>query len=162
MQSTKNLSVVLHGIDDLRLEERLIPEPKDNEVLLKMGVVGICKSDVHFWVHGRIGPFILDAPMVTGHEGSGTVVKVGKGVKHLKEGDRVAIEPGVACFRCDYCREGRLNLCKNIAFCSTPPVDGNLARYHAHAADFCFKLPDNISLEEGALLEPLSVLDLSA
>ncbi|KAK4878856.1 hypothetical protein RN001_011362 [Aquatica leii] len=157
MVDTDNLTAVLYGINDLRLEQRPIPEPKDDEVLLKMEVVGICGSDVHYLVHGRIGPFVVEKPMVIGHEAAGTVAKVGKNVKDLKEGDRVAIEPGVGCRKCNYCREGRYNLCRDMAFCATPPFDGNLARYYVHAADFCFKLPDHVSLEEGALLEPLSV-----
>ncbi|KAF5292050.1 hypothetical protein FQR65_LT11316 [Abscondita terminalis] len=157
MQRNENLRAVLHGINDLRLEQTSIPEPNDDEVLLKMGVVGICGSDVHFLVHGRIGSIILETPTVIGHEGSGTVVSVGKNVKHLKPGDRVAIEPGVACFKCDYCREGRYNLCRKMKFCAAPPVHGNLAQYYVHSADFCYKLPENVSLEEGALLEPLSV-----
>ncbi|KAF5303279.1 hypothetical protein FQA39_LY10018 [Lamprigera yunnana] len=157
MTQNDNLTAVLYGINDLRLEQRPIPEPKDDEVLLRMEVVGICGSDVHYLVHGRIGPFIVNSPMVIGHEASGTVEKVGKDVKNLKPGDRVAIEPGVGCRRCEYCRSGSYNLCKEMAFCATPPIDGNLSRYYVHAADFCFKLPDHVSLEEGALLEPLSV-----
>lgn len=152
-----NLTAVLHGINDLRLEQRPIPQPDDDQVLLRMEVVGICGSDVHYLVNGRIGPFIVEKPMVIGHEASGTVVKVGANVKHLKPGDRVAIEPGEGCRRCTYCKEGRYNLCPLMAFCATPPFDGNLTRYYVHAADFCFKLPDHVSLEEGALLEPLSV-----
>ncbi|KAL3276723.1 hypothetical protein HHI36_012092 [Cryptolaemus montrouzieri] len=92
-----------------------------------------------------------------GHEASGQVVKIGKNVKNLKPGDRVAIEPGVPCKNCCYCKEGKYNLCPDIFFCATPPDDGNLCRYYCHAADFCYKLPDNMSYEEGAIMEPLSV-----
>jgi len=152
-----NLSAVLYGINDLRLENTSIEEPGENEVLLEMGCVGICGSDVHYLVNGRIGDFILTTPMIIGHESSGTVAKLGKNVKNLKVGDRVAIEPGVPCRVCTYCKEGRYNLCKDIVFCATPPVHGSLRRFYKHAADFCFKLPDHMSLEEGALLEPLSV-----
>lgn len=83
--------------------------------------------------------------------------RCGKNVKHLQVGDRVAIEPGVPCRLCDYCKQGRYNLCLEMKFCATPPYHGNLCRYYAQDADFCFKLPDNVSLEEGALMEPLSV-----
>lgn len=119
--------------------------------------VGICGSDVHYWTHGAIGDFVVRAPMVLGHESAGIVSEVGEGVNTLKIGDRVAIEPGVPCRRCDYCRTGDYNLCPDMKFCATPPVDGSLARYYTHDSDFCFKLPDHVTLEEGALLEPLSV-----
>jgi len=139
------------------MEQTDVPNPKDDEVLLKMDSVGICGSDVHYWTHGSIGDFIVKAPMVLGHEAAGIVEKCGKNVTHLKPGDRVAIEPGVACRKCDYCKTGKYNLCPEMKFCATPPYHGNLCRYYAQDADFCFKLPDNVSLEEGALMEPLSV-----
>ncbi|XP_059612352.1 sorbitol dehydrogenase-like [Phlebotomus argentipes] len=152
-----NLTAVLHGINDLRLEQKPIPEIKDNEVLLEMDCVGICGSDVHYLVEGRIGHFVVEQPMIMGHEASGVVAKLGKSVKTLKVGDRVAIEPGVACRECQLCKEGRYNLCPEMIFCATPPCHGNLTRFYAHAADFCFKLPEHVTMEEGALLEPLSV-----
>lgn len=122
-----------------------------------MAAVGICGSDVHYLTHGRIGEFIVKEPMIIGHEAAGTVVTCGKDVTSLKVGDRVAIEPGVPCRKCVDCKRGEYNLCKDVVFCATPPVHGNLARYYCHPADFCWKLPENVSLEEGALLEPLSV-----
>ena len=109
------------------------------EVLLSMKSVGICGSDVHFWRAGRIGNFVVESPMVLGHEASGLVVAVGEGVKNLKLGDRVAIEPGVPCRFCSFCKDGRYNLCPDVRFCATPPVDGCLARFYSHAADFCYK-----------------------
>lgn len=152
-----NLTAILYGINDIRLEQTPIEEPDQDEVLLQMGCVGICGSDVHYLVHGRIGNFVVNKPMIIGHEAAGVVVKLGKNVKHLKVGDRVAIEPGVSCRTCTFCKTGRYNLCKDMVFCATPPVHGNLRRFYKHAADFCFKLPDHVSLAEGALLEPLSV-----
>lgn len=152
-----NLTAVLYGIEDMRLEQRPIPEISDNEVLLAMDCVGICGSDVHYLVNGRIGDFIVTKPMIIGHEAAGVVAKVGAKVKHLKVGDRCAIEPGVPCYVCDFCKGGSYNLCPEMKFCATPPYDGNLTRYYKHAADFCFKLPDHVTMEEGALLEPLSV-----
>ncbi|KAJ3664996.1 hypothetical protein Zmor_000521 [Zophobas morio] len=168
-----NLSAVLCGINDLRLEQRPVPKPRDHrkylspnkpsqctptlEVLLQMESVGICGSDVHFLVHGKIGPFVVTDPMIIGHEASGTVVEIGKKVKTLKPGDRVAIEPGVGCRMCSYCKEGRYHLCPDMAFCATPPIDGNLSRFFAHDEDFCFKLPDHLTYDEGALMEPLAV-----
>jgi len=152
-----NLSAVLYKKGDLRLENRPIPEPKDDEVQLRMAAVGICGSDVHFLVRGCIGDFVVKKPMVLGHEASGVVSKLGKNVTTLKVGDRVSIEPGVPCRYCENCKIGRYNLCAKVVFCATPPDHGNLSRYFCQAADFCFKLPDHVSLEEGALLEPLSV-----
>ncbi|CAG9769218.1 unnamed protein product [Ceutorhynchus assimilis] len=157
MASNDNLTAVLYGINDIRLEQRPIPVPKDDQVLLQMEVVGICGSDVHYLVNGQIGPFVVKDPMVIGHEASGTVVKCGKNVKSLKPGDKVAIEPGVPCRICAYCKSGDYHLCPDIFFCATPPDDGNLTRYYVHAADFCHKLPSNMDLEDGALMEPLSV-----
>ncbi|KAH3725259.1 hypothetical protein DPMN_051094 [Dreissena polymorpha] len=123
-----------------------------------MQKVGICGSDVHYWHEGRIGDrFVVTAPMLLGHECSGVVSKLGEGVTHLKVGDRVAIEPHGVCRTCDACKIGRYNLCPNVFFLATPPDSGALARYHVHGADFVFKLPDNVSFEEGALIEPLSV-----
>lgn len=122
-----------------------------------MDCVGICGSDVHYLVNGRIGDFIVKQPMVIGHEASGIVAKLGANVKNLKVGDRVAIEPGYGCRVCEFCKCGQYNLCADMIFCATPPVDGNLARYYTHPADFCYKLPPHVTMEEGALLEPLSV-----
>lgn len=155
--SNSNLTAVLKCKGDLRLENRPVPEPSANEVLIAIHTVGICGSDVHYWKNGCIGDFIVKEPMVLGHESSGIIAKVGTGVKNLKPGDRVCIEPGVPCRICEMCKIGRYNLCPDIKFCATPPIDGSLCQYYTHAADFCYKLPDNISLEEGALMEPLSV-----
>uniref|UniRef100_A0A8C7ZT97 Sorbitol dehydrogenase n=1 Tax=Oryzias sinensis TaxID=183150 RepID=A0A8C7ZT97_9TELE len=153
----ENLSVVLHSKGDLRLENRPVPEPGPNDVLLQMHSVGICGSDVHYWQHGRIGDFVLTKPMVLGHEAAGTVVRIGSQVKHLKVGDRVAIEPGVPREMDEFFKSGRYNLSPTIFFCATPPDDGNLCQYYTHSANFCYKLPDNVTFEEGALIEPLSV-----
>lgn len=114
------------------------------------------RSDVHYWQRGRIGDFILDSPIVLGHESAGTVVRVGKAVKHLKEGDNVAIEPGVPCRHCSYCRSGSYNLCPDTVFAATPPHNGTLSRYFKTAGDFCYLLPEHLSLEDGALCEPVA------
>jgi len=157
MPGSGNLSAVLYAKGDLRLEDRPVPKPGHGEVQIAVHSVGICGSDVHYLTHGEIGDFVVKAPMLLGHESSGTVTLLGDEVTNLKVGDRVALEPGVPCRLCDFCKTGRYNLCPDIKFLATPPVDGDLARYHVHAADFCFKLPDHVSFEEGALLEPLSV-----
>jgi len=151
------LTAILYKTDDLRMEDLPIPQPGPGQVQLEMQEVGICGSDVHYWTHGAIGDFVVRKPMILGHEAAAVVSKLGEGVTTLKVGDRVAIEPGVPCRLCNYCKMGRYNLCLDMKFCATPPYDGNLARYYVHDADFCFKLPDHVSFEEGALLEPLSV-----
>ena len=153
----RNQAAVLHGVDDLRLDERPIPVPAAGELLIAVGVVGICGSDVHYLKCGRIGPFIVNAPMVLGHESGGTVVEVGAGVTAFQVGDRVAIEPGVPCRTCAFCKCGRYNLCADVRFLATPPIDGSMAGFMVHAADFCYRLPDHVQLEEAAMLEPLSV-----
>ncbi|KAG9514435.1 GroES-like protein, partial [Aureobasidium melanogenum] len=107
------------------------------------------------WQRGRIGDFVLRSPIVLGHESSGTVVEVGGAVKILKQGDRVAIEPG--CRRCDYCRGGEYNLCNDTIFAATPPWDGTLAKFYTVASDYCYKIPDSMSMEEAAMVEPTSV-----
>ncbi len=109
------------------------------------------------WQRGRIGSYILNGPMVLGHESSGTVVQVGRDVSSLRPGDKVAMEPGVPCRRCDHCRSGTYHLCGQMVFAATPPYDGTLAKYYINAADFCYKVPDSMNLEEAAMVEPLSV-----
>ncbi len=155
--SVPNLAAVLHRAGDLRLEERPLPQPGPGEVLIAVRAVGICGSDVHYWEHGRIGRYVVRTPLVLGHEPAGVVEEVGPEVEGLAPGDRVAVEPGVPCQMCAYCRSGRYNLCPDVRFMATPPVDGALARYVIHPADFCYKLPEHVSFDEGAMLEPLSV-----
>jgi L-iditol 2-dehydrogenase len=153
----KTTACVLHAVNDIRLEERATPKPGPNEVLIAVRSVGICGSDVHYWTHGRIGPFILNAPMVLGHESSGEVVAVGEKVTTLKAGDRITMEPGVPCRMCTHCKTGRYNMCPDVVFMATPPYDGSLSNYIVWPFDFCFKLPDHVSFDEGAMCEPLSV-----
>lgn len=148
---------VMNGIGKMGYVEREIPQPADNEVLVKLEYVGICGSDMHYYETGRIGDYIVEPPFVLGHEPGGVVVEVGKDVKHLKVGDRVALEPGKTCGHCEFCREGKYNLCPDVIFFATPPVDGVFQEYVAHEADLCFKLPENVSTMEGALIEPLAV-----
>ena len=148
---------VMNGIGRMGYTKRPIPVPNADEVLVKLEYVGICGSDMHYYESGRIGDYIVEPPFVLGHEPGGVVTEVGKDVTHLKIGDRVALEPGKTCGKCRYCQEGRYNLCPNVIFFATPPVDGVFQEYVAHAADLCFKLPDNVSTLEGALIEPLAV-----
>lgn len=148
---------VMNGIGKMGFEERAIPTARDNEVLVKLEYVGICGSDLHYYETGAIGDYVVKPPFVLGHEPGGTVVEVGKNVTHLKVGDRVALEPGKTCGHCEFCKTGRYNLCPDVVFFATPPVDGVFQEYVAHEADLCFKLPDNVSTMEGALIEPLAV-----
>ncbi|KAL1885442.1 hypothetical protein Plec18167_000936 [Paecilomyces lecythidis] len=151
-------SFVLRAVKDVVLEDRAIPELKDPwDVRVHVAETGICGSDVHYWQRGRIGDFILSSPIVLGHESSGTVVAVGPAVKNLNVGDRVAIEPGVPCRHCDYCRGGSYNLCPDTVFAATPPHDGTLSKYYITQADYCYPLPAHMNLEEGALVEPVAV-----
>jgi len=156
--SIDNQSAVLHNIDDLRIEQWPMPDkPGSNEVLLRTHCVGICGSDVHYWKHGRIANFILDDPIILGHETCAEVVAVGPDVTNFKPGDRVCTEPAVPCRLCGYCKEGLYNLCLDVWCHATPPRSGTLTKYFLHPADFTYKLPDNVSNEEGAMIEPLTV-----
>lgn len=148
---------VMNGIGKMGYTERPIPVPGDDEVLVKLEYVGICGSDMHYYETGRIGDYVVEPPFVLGHEPGGVVVETGKNVTHLKIGDRVALEPGITCGKCKFCREGNYNLCPDVVFFATPPIDGVFQEYVAHKADLCFKLPENVSTLEGALIEPLAV-----
>ena len=156
MEGTMKVAV-MNGIGKMGYVQRSIPIPADNEVLVKLEYVGICGSDMHYYETGRIGDYIVEPPFVLGHEPGGTVVEVGKDVRHLKVGDRVALEPGKTCGHCEFCRKGKYNLCPDVVFFATPPVDGVFQEYVAHEAALCFKLPDNVDTMEGALIEPLAV-----
>lgn len=148
---------VMTGIGKMGWEEREIPKPADDEVLVKIEYVGVCGSDLHYYETGAIGDFVVKPPFVLGHEAAGTVVETGKAVTHLKVGDRVAMEPGKTCGHCEFCRKGLYNLCPDVIFFATPPVDGVFQEYAAHEAALCFKLPDHVDTMQGALIEPLAV-----
>jgi L-iditol 2-dehydrogenase len=152
-----NRAAVLTRPGEIALEERPVPEPGPREVLVEIAAVGVCGSDVHWYEHGRIGSLVADAPLVLGHESMGRVVGTGAGATRHAVGDRVTIEPGVPCGRCRECRAGRYNLCRDVAFFGTPPVDGAFTNYVTIHEDFAFALPDELSDEAGALMEPVSV-----
>lgn len=141
----------------MRLEQRPIPEPGPNEVQIAVKSVGICGSDIHYYEHGRIGSFIVEQPLVLGHEASGVITKVGSNVTALAPGMRVAMEPGVPCKTCAQCRAGNYNLCPDVIFFATPPVDGTFAQYITLDQDFAHPVPDHVSFDAAALMEPLSV-----
>ncbi len=151
-------AVILHKQGDLRLEQVAAPgRPGPEEVRVRVLNVGVCGSDVHYFQHGRIGDFIVEKPMILGHECAGEVVEVGGAVSGLKVGDKVAMEPGIPCRKCRNCKEGRYNLCPEVRFWATPPIDGSLCEYVIHPADFCYLLPNGVSTAEGAMMEPLAV-----
>jgi L-iditol 2-dehydrogenase len=155
--SATNVVSVLDGPRKVRLERRDVPEPGPDEVLVRVGAVGVCGSDVHYYEHGRIGEFVVREPLVLGHEASGVVVARGERATRHEVGQRVAMEPGVPCGRCAQCRAGRYNLCPHVRFFATPPVDGAFARYVTINEHFAYPVPDTLTDEQAALIEPLSV-----
>ena len=153
----KNQAAVLYAPHDIRIEDRPVPKPGPSEVLIEVRAVGVCGSDVHYYEHGRIGTYVVLQPLILGHESSGVIVDVGEGVSRERIGQRVAIEPGVPDGVCRQCRTGHYNLCPNVRFFGTPPIDGAFTNYVTILSDFAYALPDQMSDEEGALIEPLSV-----
>nr|WP_276353858.1 NAD(P)-dependent alcohol dehydrogenase [Cohnella sp. YIM B05605] len=150
-------AAVMHRTREIQLEELPVPGIRSNEVLIKVVAVGVCGSDLHYYAHGRIGKYVVDKPFILGHECSGDIAAVGSNVRRLKVGDRVAVEPGVTCGYCDACKKGRYNLCPEVEFLATPPFDGAFTQYIKVRQDFVFKIPDSMSYEEAALIEPFSV-----
>lgn len=147
----------LKQIGEIEFRTVKTPKPRADEALVKIEACGVCGSDVHYYKHGRIGDYLVRKPVILGHECAGTVVAVGRRVKNVAPGDRVAVEAGVTCGKCEFCRTGRYNLCPDVVFLATPPVHGAFVQYIAHRADWLFKLPDGVSFEEGAMLEPFNV-----
>ncbi len=148
---------VLRAVGKVGVAERPVPEPGPGEVLVRVGSVGVCGSDVHYYEHGRIGPYVVESPLVLGHEAGGEVAAVGDGVSSLTVGQRVSIEPGVPCRSCRQCLAGRYNLCPDVKFFATPPHDGAFGEYVVMPAPFVYPIPDSISDDAAGLLEPLSV-----
>lgn len=151
-------SLVLEKQMELSLREIELPaEVGAHDVKIKLHTVGICGSDVHYYEFGKIGGFVVKEPMVLGHEAAGTVVEVGSAVTNLKIGDRVCMEPGIPDPNSKATRLGIYNLDPAVRFWATPPVHGVLTSHVVHPAAFTFKLPDNVSYGEGAMVEPLAV-----
>lgn len=148
---------VLTGAGAIALQEYPMPRVRPDEVLIKVAAVGVCGSDVHYYREGRIGDFVIDGPLILGHEVSGRIVSVGSGVDRRRVGQRVAIEPQRPCRICWQCKSGRYNLCPDMQFYATPPIDGAFCEYVTIQADFAHPVPAVISDEAAALLEPLSV-----
>ena len=152
-----NPSAVLYATRDLRIEDRPTPEPGPDEVLVNVRAIGICGSDVHYYEHGRIGPYVVEQPMIIGHESAGTIVAVGSAVDPGRVGELVALEPGVPCRNCEQCLAGRYNLCPVVVFFATPPVDGSIANYVTIDATFAHPAPEGLTFEQAAMAEPVSV-----
>ncbi|MER8973985.1 MULTISPECIES: NAD(P)-dependent alcohol dehydrogenase [unclassified Mesorhizobium] len=151
-------ALVLERQHELKLREIDLPQTVGaGEVRIKIHTVGICGSDVHYYTHGRIGPFVVEGPMVLGHEAAGTVVETGEGVEHLKVGDRVCMEPGIPDPNSRASRLGLYNIDPAVRFWATPPIHGVLTPYVVHPANYTFKLPDDVSFAEGAMVEPFAV-----
>lgn len=152
-----NKAFVLTKLNTLEVRELPMPKAKPGEIVLRLETVGVCGSDVHYYQKGAIGDFKVEFPFILGHECAGIVVETGKGVDSLKPGDRVALEPGVPCGKCEMCRTGHYNLCPDVQFLATPPYDGCLLHYLAFPAEYAFKLPENMTSEQGALVEPMAI-----
>lgn len=151
-------ALVLEGTRRLNLREIDLPQAVGpREVKIRIHTVGVCGSDVHYYTHGRIGPFKVEAPMVLGHEASGTVVEVGADVTHLQVGERVCMEPGIPQFDSPATMRGMYNLDPAVRFWATPPIHGCLTPFVVHPAAFTYRLPDNVTFAEGAIVEPLSI-----
>lgn len=140
----------------VKIREMPVPDIKENEVLVKIMHCGICGSDVHYYEEGAIGNFVVEKPLVLGHECAGRIERVGKNVDNFKVGDIVALEPGLPCGKCEFCKSGRYNLCPDVRFMATPPINGAFCEYMAYPAEYCYKLPENMDTIEGALIEPLN------
>lgn len=141
------------AIKDTPIRGYLTPD----SVRIRIKTVGICGSDVHYYTHGGIGPYVVKQPMILGHEAAGEVVEAGENVTHLKPGDRVCMEPGIANANSRASRLGLYNLDPQVVFWATPPVDGCLIEEVIHPAEYVFKLPQNVSYPEGAMVEPLAI-----
>ncbi len=148
---------VLHQAGVVTLENVPLPVLRVDQVLVQVAAVGVCGSDVHYYQHGRIGPYVVEHPLILGHELSGRITAVGSEIDPARIGQRVAVEPQHPCRVCSQCKAGRYNLCPDIEFFATPPVDGAFCEFVAIQSDFAHRIPDSISDEAAALIEPLSV-----
>jgi L-iditol 2-dehydrogenase len=156
MSSTVS-AVVLHEAFKLTIETREVAEPAANEVVIAPRAIGICGSDLHLYREGKIGDSVVRAPVVLGHEAAGQVVAIGRHVERFRVGDRVIVEPGIACGVCGFCVQGRYNLCTNVRFLGVPPSDGLLTNLVRVPERWVYSLPANLSDAEGAMIEPFAV-----
>jgi len=152
-------AMALTGIRQMEMVEIPMPEIKhEKDVLIKMKVVGVCGSDVHYYTQGKIGSQVVQYPFPVGHEGAGEVVEVGAAVISVKPGDRIAIEPAMPCGKCDQCIAGRPHTCRKLKFLGCPnQADGCLTEYIVMPEKSCFKIPDSMTFTEAAISEPLAI-----
>lgn len=152
------IALVLEKKNELKLRDIELPDIIGvDDVRIEIDTVGVCGSDVHYYTHGKIGPFVVEEPMVLGHEAAGLIVEIGGDVKNLKVGDRVCMEPGVPDPRSRASKLGIYNVDPAVSFWATPPVHGCLTPNVVHPAAFTYKLPDNVSMAEGAMVEPFAI-----
>ncbi len=159
-QTTRSMKAMkLTGIREMEMME--VPKPEiaeDTDVLIRMGTVGVCGSDIHYYTTGKIGKQVVQYPFAVGHEGAGIVEETGSSVKRVRPGDRIAIDPAMPCFHCDQCRAGRPHTCRNLKFLGCPgQAEGCLSEYIVMPESSCFPLSKNLNLDRGALSEPLSI-----
>jgi L-iditol 2-dehydrogenase len=152
-------TMMLTGIRQMEMHQTPDPMIKNpTDVKIRMKVVGVCGSDIHYFTNGRIGSQDVKYPFPVGHEGAGEVVEIGSEVTWVKPGDRVAIEPAMSCFKCDQCLAGRPHTCRNLKFLGCPnQADGCLSEYIIMPETSCYKIPDNMSWDEAAISEPLAI-----
>jgi L-idonate 5-dehydrogenase len=155
------LTCRIHAKEDLRIEPAELPQIGPGQVLIRLGAGGICGSDLHYYYEGRNGSFVIREPLIPGHEASGVVAKIGPGVTRVKVGDNIAVSPSHACGQCDYCREGREQLCRNMRFLGSasiyPHVQGMFCEYFMMGERQCYPVAADVSLGEIAFAEPLAV-----
>jgi len=151
-------AIRLYAPRDMRLEDIPSPEPGPGEVLIRVRAVGICGSDVHYYVDGHIGDTRPSFPFVLGHEFAGEIAALGPGVEGLPVGTRVAVDPAIPCGHCEVCLEGNPNCCPDVRFPATPPVPGVLSEWYVHPAHLCTPLPDALDFSDGVMLEPLGIV----
>ncbi|MCR5789926.1 MAG: NAD(P)-dependent alcohol dehydrogenase [Lachnospiraceae bacterium] len=149
----------MRGTDKMVIKDIEKPKAGKGKVVVSIEYVGICGSDVHYYHSGRCGAYEVDLSQdfMLGHECGGVIAEVGEGVTGLKVGDKVALEPGITCGNCEFCKAGKYNLCPDVIFLATPPVQGCNMEFIEYPQEYCFKLPEHLSTREGALIEPLSV-----
>jgi L-idonate 5-dehydrogenase len=155
------LECKVYAANDLRVIEVEMPQPGPGEVLVRLGAAGICGSDMHYYFHGGVGSFRIREPLTPGHEASGLVAAVGQGVTRVKPGQSIAINPSRACGQCAGCREGRENLCTNMRFLGSasvfPHMQGMFREYFTMPEQQCVPVDSDVSMQEIAMSEPLSV-----